>query len=307
MKRLCVIVSVAGMLLLQTTLSKAQYYFYNDKYYAGDLVVETGSSAGLMNSLTDLGGRKGIGKNFIKDLNWKVTEPDFSIYIIAMYRDAIGFRLESTKGRIRSSDQVLKKTDPDLTGRFGRNLSFRSSIIDFQFTTETHPLFFKSYEEDEAPFWSPYIVAGVGYFSFNPQANLQGRWQDLQPLHLEGQGFAEYPYHKPYQLSQFNIPLGIGIKYEIGSTLSARLEIVHRLLFTDYLDDVSTAYIDPSLFARYLHPELAEIAQQLYNRMKELQPVYIVKNGMQRGDPTDNDAFFSIQLKIGWVIRRRIK
>lgn len=41
---------------------KAQYYFYNDKYYENEVVVELGLSGGLMNSLTDLGGKKGIGK-----------------------------------------------------------------------------------------------------------------------------------------------------------------------------------------------------------------------------------------------------
>ena len=50
---------------------KAQYYYYNDRYYDNDVVMEIGATFGIMNAFTDLGGKKGIGKSFIKDLNWK--------------------------------------------------------------------------------------------------------------------------------------------------------------------------------------------------------------------------------------------
>lgn len=282
---------------------QAQHYYHNEKYYSSDVVLELGGSVGAMNSLTDLGGTKGIGKSFIKDLNVKVTKPSYSFYAIAMYKEFIGLRFEGTFGRIESYDSILKKKDPDLIGRYGRNLSFRSKITDFQLALEIHPLFFEYHNENESPYWSPYIVAGIGYFSFNPQASLNGKWYDLYPLHLEGQGFAEYPNRKPYKLNQLNIPLGAGVKYEISSVLNARFEIVYRKLFTDYLDDVSEGYIDPALFVKYLQRPQATIAQQLYSRMPELQPGYIVKNGQPRGDPKDKDAFFTVQLKLGVTIR----
>ncbi len=62
---------------LQVLSSRAQYYYYNDKYYGSDLVFEVGGSVGIMNSLTDIGGKKGIGKKFVKDLNWKVSKAKF--------------------------------------------------------------------------------------------------------------------------------------------------------------------------------------------------------------------------------------
>jgi hypothetical protein len=284
---------------------KAQYYFYNDQYFGSTIIIEAGSSAGIMNSLTDLGGRKGIGKKFIKDLNWKVSRPSYSIYIAALYKEAIGLRLEGTTGSIVSYDSLLKNSDPNLGERYGRNLSFQSSITDFQLGLEIHPLFFKRYEENETPFLSPYLIAGIGYYAFNPQAGLDGRLYALHPLRLEGQGFAEYPDHKPYRLRQWNMPVGVAIKYEMSALLQVRLEIVHRILFTDYLDDVSTTYIDGSLFTNYLPGRLASIALALHRRMKELQPAYNVTDGMKRGNSSDNDAFFSIQLKIGWVFRNR--
>lgn len=301
-KRLLFFVITVCALVLTTTSSNAQYYFYNDKYYGNDFIFEIGGSAGIMNSLTDLGGRKGTGKDFLTDLNLKVSKPSYSLYIMGMYRGYLGIRLEGTFGKIGSYDSILKKRDPDLIGRYGRNLSFRSSITDVQLALEIHPLFFKYYNEDEAPYFSPYIVAGIGYFSFNPQAYLNGRWHNLQPLHLEGQGFEEYPGRKNYKLNQFNIPLGVGIRYEINSYLFTRFEVVYRKLFTDYLDDVSTNYVDPSLFSNYLQPSQAAIAQQLYSRMQELQPGHVVNPGEFRGDKKDKDAYFTAQFKIGVVL-----
>ena len=284
--------------VLQSHPAAAQYYYYNDKYIGSDWVFELGGSAGIMNSLTDIGGKKGIGKKFIKDLNWKMTKPSFSIYAIGMYRDVIGIRIEGTFGSIRSYDSVLKKAGPSTFGRYERNLSFKSTIADIQLAAEIHPFFFKNYEEGKAPLFSPYVVAGIGFFSFNPRAYLNGQWHYLHPLRTEGQGFAEYPGRQPYKLTQLNVPLGIGIKYELSAFLNARLEFMYRILFTDYLDDASNVdYIDPTLFNNYLAPTQVAFAQQLYDRR-----ISTIKNN-QRGDPKDNDAFFTVQLKIGVTLR----
>jgi hypothetical protein len=297
MKRLLIPVMLC-VFLLQTFLTRAQYYFYNDKYYNSDIVLEIGGSFGVMNSLTDIGGKKGIGKKFLKDFNLKFSKPDFSLYLIAMYKDVLGMRLESTIGTVQAYDSILKTVAPSTYGRYERNLSFKSNILDLQLAIEVHPFFFKRYDEDEAPFWSLYVVTGIGLFTFNPQACLNGQWYYLHPLRTEGQGFTEYPDRKPYKLTQINIPVGVGIKYEVNSWLNARLEIVHRILFTDYLDDISHIdYIDPALFNNYLLPGQAGLAIQLYNRS-----ISIVKNG-QRGNPKNNDAFFTAQLKIGIILR----
>ncbi len=282
----------------------AQYYYYNDKYYENGLVFELGASAGIMNALTDLGGKKGIGKNFIKDLNWKNTQLSYGVYLVGMYQSKIGIRLEGTFGSVKGYDSILKKPENPSTGRYERNLSFKSKIADFQLAVEIHPLMFKNYD-DEPPVFSPYAIAGVGYYLFDPQAKLNGQWYALQPLKLEGQGFKEYPDHKSYKLSQFNFAAGLGMKYEINDMFNARVELVHRFLMTDYLDDVSTNYIDPNFFYNYLSPNLAAIAQQLYNRKGELNPSDVTAIGDQRGDPKDKDAFFTIQLKFGMVLGRQ--
>lgn len=283
----------------------AQYYYYNNKYYDNTVVLEVGGGIGLMNALTDLGGKKGTGKGFIKDLNGKNARPCFNLYLAAMFKDVIALRIEGDFGKVTGYDSILKDVKASTFGRYERNLSFKSNITDFQLAVELHPLFFKTYDDNQAPYFSPYIVAGVGYFSFNPQAKLNGQWYALQPLHTEGQGFAEYPDHKPYKLNQVNVAAGIGLKYEVNSFLNARVEINHRFLRTDYLDDVSTIYIDPSLFSNYLSANKAAVAQQLYSRKSEITPGDVTISGSQRGNPKDNDAFFSVKLKIGMTLGRQ--
>lgn len=303
MRNLMAGVVVCGLLAVQPL--KAQYYYYNDKYYDNAVVLELGANVGVMNSLTDVGGKKGIGKNFIKDLTWKFAKPCYGIYALAMYKNAIGGRLEATFGEVIGYDSILKKVKESTFGRYERNLSFKSRIADFQLSVEVHPLFFKNYEDQDPPRISPYGVIGIGYFSFDPQARLNGQWYALQPLHTEGQGFAEFPERKNYKLSQVNFAAGVGVKYEINSMFNARLEVNHRILRTDYLDDVSTQYIDPSLFFSYLPLNRAAIAQQLANRKGELNPSDVTSVGDQRGDPEDNDAFFTIQLKVGFMLGRQ--
>lgn len=303
MKRSAIVLWVLVFLVSVSSIN-AQFYYYNDKYYDSPLAFEIGGSAGLMNSLTDLGGKKGIGKSFIKDLNWKNTKPSFSVYALAMYKYAVGIRLEGTFGKVEGADSTLKSVAASTFGRYERNLSFKSKITDVQLALEIHPLFFREYDENEAPYFSPYLVAGVGYFSFDPQAEINGQVYSLQPLRTEGQGFAEYRDRTPYKLSQVNFPVGFGIRYEVNSLLNARVELVHRILQTDYLDDVSKDYVDPSLFTNYLPANQAAIARQLFDRQGELNGSHTTQVGSQRGNPKNNDAYFTIQVKLGITLGR---
>lgn len=303
MKRSAVVLWVLVFSIAASSL-KAQFYYYNDKYYDSPLAFELGGSAGLMNSLTDLGGKKGIGKSFIKDLNWKNAKPSFSVYALAMYKYAVGIRLEGTFGSVQAADSSLRSVATSTFGRYERNLSFKSKVTDVQLALEIHPLFFREYDENEAPYFSPYLVAGVGYFSFDPQAEINGQVYSLQPLRTEGQGFAEYRDRTPYKLSQINFPVGIGIRYEVNSFLNARVEVVHRILQTDYLDDVSKDYVDPALFSSYLPSNQAAIAQQLFDRQGELNGSHTTQVGSQRGNPKNNDAYFTVQVKLGITLGR---
>jgi hypothetical protein len=286
--------------------ASAQYYFYNDAYYDNPILFEVGASVGVMNCLTDLGGKKGIGKRFIKDLNLGYNKMCGGAFFGMMYRNAFGARLEASFGKVSSDDAVLASVpEGDIARtRFNRNLNFQSSITEFSLLTELHPIHaFINWEgrEDVPPLYSPYLLAGVGYYSFNPQANINNKLIDLQPLRTEGQGFKQYPDRSIYKLRQFNFPLGAGVKYELSPIINLRAEFVYRILTTDYLDDCSTRYIDPAAFAANGFTGV-KLANALLANDRQIDKV--TGPGGKRGSPTENDAFFSFNLKISMILGR---
>lgn len=297
-------VAISLLLCLLTLQLQAQ------SYYEKAITYEAGISIGPMNSLTDIGGTPGFGKRGPKDLNIKSTTLFGSVYGSAVYKHFAALRLEATAGRIKSNDSLLKgiHSPNKAIGRYNRNLSFRSAIYEISLTGELHPISLLSGYDPVSfpPTFSPYLIGGIGFFHFNPQALLNSEWIDLRPLHTEGQGFAEYPGRKEYKLNQFNIPLGIGISYEATSKFNLRLEYISRKTFTDYLDDVHDTYINPDDFKKYLSGDQLNQALILNNRVRAdaVANQTTARPGGRRGNPLNNDSYFTINLKLGFVFGR---
>jgi Domain of unknown function (DUF6089) len=256
-----------------------------------------------MNCLTDVGGAKGIGKKFVKDLNIGFTNISGGAFIDAMYKNAAGIRLEATFGKLSANDNVLEGITDIAKERYNRNLNFRSYITEVSALVELHPTYiFIDWpaRESTPPRTSPYLLAGISYFSFNPQTRLGNRWIDLKPLHTEGQGWAETG-RSEYSLRQFSIPMGFGVKYELSPLFNLRGEFIYRKTFTDYIDDLSTDYIDPALFDKYLGAGTAKAknAKILNNRQIVPNPI-----STKRGTVTNNDGYFTFNLKLSVVIGR---
>ena len=146
---------------------------------------------------------------------------------------------------------------------------------------------------------------GIGYFCFNPEVFYNNTWINVAGLHLEGQGFKEYPDKKPYKLTQFNMPVGLGLKYETSPVLNFYVEITYRKLWTDYLDDVSKSYIDPELFQQYFPSFKANLARKLADRRLKNNPDFVNVPGDIRGNEKNNDAYFSGVLKMAFIMGRQ--
>jgi hypothetical protein len=165
-----------------------------------------------------------------------------------------------------------------------RNLHFRSNIYDFSGQIEFN--FFEYMTSNpEMPF-APYIFTGFALYRFNPQANLDGEWFDLQPLGTEGQGMTAYPDRKAYSLTQFSFPFGLGFKVRISNSIAFGGEWSLRRTFTDYLDDVSTTYVDPFK----MNAERGPIATALANRMTDVSSTEVIE-GQQRGNSKRSDWY----------------
>ncbi|MCO5237619.1 MAG: hypothetical protein M9933_15265 [Chitinophagaceae bacterium] len=283
--------------------SFAQDYFYNNYYYDKDFLWEAGLSLGAINCLTDIGGRAGRGKKFLKDMNPENTRVSGGIFVGLNYRYALGLRLELNTGTLTAFDSILKNDRSEAHGRYLRNLHFKSPLTEWLLLAEIHPLRFGGMNE-KPNIISPYLIVGAGCFRFDPRANLNGAWIALHDLHTEGQGFPEYPDRQPYRLTQLNFPVGIGIKVECSALLNIRLEILHRFTHTDYLDDVSTRYIDPALFKQYLAPEAAALALLLHDRQGEIDATRKTIAGSIRGNDKRNDSYFTVQCKLSMIMGR---
>ena len=292
-----------ALLVVSSAQLRGQYYFYNNKYYHSAVLVEAGLSTGGFNCLTDLGGNSGPGKGFVKDLNLRNTHIGAGLYAGVLVDQLFGMRVEVSIGKISASDRALKNDHSLGRNRFYRNLEFESTITELSVLAEFLPL--SLLNKESYPLFSPYVLAGMGLFRFNPRAYFEGRWIDLHPLHTEGQGFKQYPSKQLYKLTQVNFPVGLGLRYELSAILNARLEVVYRFLRTDYLDDVSTQYIDPKHFYSNLNVRDAALAIALADRSGELQPGVVNHKDEIRGNPSNRDAYFSCNIKLGVLLNRK--
>jgi hypothetical protein len=194
----------------------------------------------------------------------------------------IAFKGNIYKGSISGSDQNAKE---NYMRRWDRNLSFKSSILDIGVQTEFNILPYKSGHFKWK--YAPYIFAGVSYLKFNPQAYYNGKWVNLQPLGTEGQGIARYKDRK-YSLSQVVIPFGIGWKQSLKRSLNIGIELSARKTFTDYLDDVSTTYVE----AADLIKSHGQIAANLSNRTGEVGERIEYTDVNARGNPDNKDWYY---------------
>ena len=278
-------------------------FFYASGIYEPEWLVELGVGAGVMNGVTDIQGNPQSYQGPFAGITFKKSQFTAGLYGAVTWKDVLGVRLEYAVGTIEGFDSLLKNaTAPSAIGRYERNLNFRSPIREISVTGEFHFVqLFRSFEKESLRF-SPYVLGGISWFSFYPQAYTADGWVDLPPLRLEGQGFAEYPDREIYATNSISYPLGFGIKVDVSPKLTLRLEFNKRTTFTDYIDDVHEPnWVDPNLFANYLSPEQAALARQLYNRSPTINPP---RNTRPRGHPDENDAFWTTTIKLGWNLNR---
>jgi Outer membrane protein beta-barrel domain len=305
--RLRIITGRAIVLLLTLTSllqhSQAQSLIIDN----GRFRVETGINFGPSFFLGDLGGNIGKGTRFVKDLNFELTKLMKGAFITVYPNEWVGLRLSANYTYLEGTDNIINTKGVDELWRKQRNLDFRSNVWELQLGAEVYPLmFFKRNDEDYQPRLRPYGFIGGGIFKFNPQGSItdvNGKvtWHDLHPLRTEGQGMKEYPTKKEYSLTQFNIPMGLGMKYFLSDRVNFSTEFLYRKSFTDYIDDVSTTYIDPVYFANYMSASQAATARQIHDKTIGivLPGITRYQPGDQRGNPRNQDAYFTLVFKFG--------
>lgn len=114
-----------------------------------------------------------------------------------------------------------------------RNLNFVSPLIEGSGEIEFN--YFHFNPTDNKSYVTPYVFTGIAGFWYNP-SDKDGN--QISPGDIEGV--------KPSRI-QPSIPFGTGIKAKFSQRILLSLEWGLRKTFTDYIDDVSTRYINSNM------------------------------------------------------------
>jgi opacity protein-like surface antigen len=225
--------------------------------------------------------------HYFGDINTraKINRPKIAagVFYRKQFGDYIAARLSANFAQVGYSDVYSKNEFQRL-----RNLSFNSNIFEVALQGDFN--FFRFNPIDPAYRFTPYVTLGVGFFSYDPYAYLNGKKFLLRPLGTEGQGTTAYPDRKKYSTTALSFPLGVGIKYNITDQFNLGFEICHRFTSTDYLDDVSKTYAGAQFFK---DPD----ALKLQDRSYEFgAPIGIA--GRQRGFSGQKDQFITAMISL---------
>lgn len=254
---------------------------FNNRGYAQEPIVQEG----------EFGIGVGAG-HYFGDLNTRarLNRPKIAagIFFRKNFGNYIAARVDADFAQLGYSD--IYNTQNEFEHE--RNLSFNTNVWELSLRGDFN--FFRFLPGDPDFSFTPYITLGVGVFSYDPYAYLNGQKYFLRPLGTEGQGSSLYPDRKPYGSMAVSIPVGVGVKYAINYRFNVGLEVTHRFTTTDYLDDVSKTYVDPAVFPP-LPGGIPSPAFLLHDRSYEYGTPIGIK-GRQRGIDTNKDQFVTAMI-----------
>ncbi len=271
-------ISAFVITLLMTSISHAQY---NQDF---------GFRLGASNYLGDIGGDELIGRGFILDLKLQETNLVAGIYGRYKFNGYFGVHASLNIGKISGEDQL--SSNP---GRNTRNLRFKNNVKELSVRGEVY-IFELNDVGNKGRYWvdmKTYGHAGLTVFHHNPKGRIDGTadWHKLQPLQTEGVSYSNWA---------FGIPMGVGLYFTYKRKHRFGWDMTYTTTFSDYLDDISSFYADPTNLASDLARDLAN-----QSALTDADPALLANftPGDRRGDPTDNDGYMFTTFSYGYVIR----
>lgn len=199
-------------------------------------------------------------------------------------------RLQGLYGKLEAWD----RDSPDTLQQL-RNLGFRTNIFEASACLEINFLKYRGISKDSHN-WTPYIFFGLAYFHMNPQGLLDDTWYDLQPLGTEGQGTSHGG--DPYSLDNVSIPFGVGFKFALTDKVDLGVEWGLRRSYTDYIDDVSSTYVDNEALTLETGPLTAALADPSPLRTTG------INTGRARGDGQTTDWYQYTGISVSILLTR---
>lgn len=249
---------------------------------------EFGITAGAAHYFGDLNTRAGLNR----------PKPALGLFFRKQFGNYIGLRIAAHYAQLGYSD-IYSKNEYQKT----RNLSFNSNIWEIALQGDFN--FFKFLPNTPNYLFTPYVTLGIGVFSYDPYAYLNGNKEFLRPLGTEGQtANPSYKGRKEYGTMAVCIPFGVGIKYNISEKLNISFEVAQRFTNTDYLDDVSTTYAGAAFFPPGPNGE-STTAFLMQDRSYEIvgkdNAIGLVE-GRQRGNAKQKDQYMIAEIGISFNI-----
>lgn len=256
------------------------------------------------------------------------TRPGLGLVAMRRISPLLSLRGTFTHGRVRADDFSADYLDEAAKYRYRRNLHFRNTINELSFTGVLD--FIKNRNDYfDRPWFIPYVFLGIAIFHHNPKAQVpvnqqvdRAEWIPLQPLRTEG---------KAYSRIQIATPIGIGARIKLNQRLDLALEFGLRQLYMDYLDDVSTVYVDPGTLDSDLARTMAGRAREpIAAAVRQVRDVdsfnyandnlisfesvdgttYSISRvntpGGRRGNPNDNDIYIVTSIQLTYIILPKI-
>lgn len=248
-----------------------------------------GFGLGAANYLGDIGGKEKTRQDFVADM--KLAKTRWSVGGFARFKldHRLSIKAQLNYLRIAGDDKLSSNT-----GRHARNLSFWNDIFELDLSPQV-----KIYENNDLGSsyrfrlgFKLYLHAGVGIFHHSPKTKYKDEVYKLQPMQTEG---------VKYGLWQFTVPVGTGFYFTMRKKHRIGFEYSWRICFTDYLDDISTVYVDG------LRGTAAALANRTGELGTEVDPATAAffKPGNKRGDPSHKDTYMDVQISYSYVVRGR--
>ncbi|WKN33359.1 DUF6089 family protein [Porifericola rhodea] len=265
------------------------------------------------------------------------TRPGIGISSSVRLGSSLAVRAAFMYGRLSSNDyEVSDPNDGDAIYRYARNLQFRNNIKELS-VVGIYDIFENPYSVIMRLNFTPYVFAGLAAFHHNPKGLVPeesyvygearsvpeaGEWVALKDLQTEGKSYSNF---------SFSVPVGAGVRFRVNQVLDLEAEFNYRFLFTDYLDDVSTDFVDKGTLSSELAKVMSDRSLEQVevvsgdNRFDALVnsekvntsnlPSYTGADGQtyvhlpgygqagaKRGDPNDNDIFVTTTIRAVFMI-----
>ncbi|MGB1247924.1 MAG: DUF6089 family protein [Chitinophagales bacterium] len=182
---------------------------------------EIGVSVGTSHLLGDFGGGPGNGTIFIKDIDIATTRPAFGVFYRYNFAKFLALRGQFLYGTLYSNDKFSENSSRNV-----RQLQSTSPVFDLnaQFEFNFIPLRLCDYGMR----FSPYIAGGIGIAKTNPKlSSNNGNIQDT-----------EYQYIKSgAKNTAITFPISVGLKLKTKKKILLGLEVSHRIVLEDDLDN----------------------------------------------------------------------